>query len=487
MAGTRAPVERLPRSSRVCVKLNRYALKQFIQNTPLLERTWALTLTLRARVHRSRGRRFEAARLLLRLEKHLGARMGGPTRARSVARIVERACRRNGTWCTLRENALLAEFARSAEAIDIRQRFAAFGRDHQVRLRLPRQNDDPERQGDLIILKVPDSRSRERGVLLIKYNTAIVSAAAVFDLPVLASEYTFVLEPSNWGYQDAQFLLYLGRDVPVVVECARAEDFNYISSLDSNMVAARIGDGEWVDPALFLPRKTGPPRFDVVMVAAWDPLKRHDVLFRAIAALNRNGQHLKVALIGYPLAWTRDKIQVLIERYGVGANVTIFERIPHADVATIVADAGVAVLLSREEGSNRSVYECLFADTPVIVYREHRGINLEDIGPEVGRLSDDDELADTIVEVLQNRATLHPRQWATRHSGFENATRRLNAVLQATEVAAGRPWTRDIVAKKSAPNVRYAEAGRYREFERDYERLEQFLRPVESTPVPGAR
>jgi len=41
----------------------------------------------------------------------------------------------------------------------------------------------------------------------------------------------------------------------------------------------------------------------------------------------------------------------------------------------------------------------------------------------------------------------------------------------------GLPWTRDIVAKKSAPNLRYAEPGIYKKFDAEYESLREFLLP----------
>ena len=42
----------------------------------------------------------------------------------------------------------------------------------------------------------------------------------------------------------------------------------------------------------------------------------------------------------------------------------------------------------------------------------------------------------------------------------------------------GLPWTRDIVAKKNAPNLRYAEPGVYEKFEEEYQRLHEFLLPL---------
>lgn len=465
----------------------RYRLKAIVQRSPSLALSWAGCLTLGAGAAHVLGRRFEAARLLLRLEKHLDGGAFAALRRTLLGRIIDSSCRPHGQLQPLAQNALLKAFAQSRQAGAIRRRFASYGAAHQVRLRLPRHDTDPERQGDLIILKRREPVTGERGVLLVKYNTAIVACAAVFDLASLVQEYVLVLEPSNWGYQDAQFLLYLGCDAAVIVECARTSDFDYIKRLNSNLMPVRIGDGEWVDPAIFSPRRAGKAIFDVVMVAAWDPLKRHEVLFRAVAQLKREGRRLRVALIGYPLSWSRARVEKLAQSHGIADQCAFYERIAHSEVAQLVADSQVAVLLSREEGSNRSVYECLLAGTPVVVYRHHRGIDLDHITPEAGLLCDDDELPAAIRYVLDHRDAFDPRPYALRRFGYENAARRLNEAIREVEQRHGRPWTCDIVPKKSAPNLRYAEPGKWREFEDEYRHLALFLRPAPERTSRGFR
>ena len=60
-----------------------------------------------------------------------------------------------------------------------------------------------------------------------------------------------------------------------------------------------------------------------------------------------------------------------------------------------------------------------------------------------------------------------------------NATNKINAALAEMAGHRGRPWTTDIVAKKNAPNLRYAEAGVYKDFAAEYERLSDFLLPLD--------
>ena len=73
-----------------------------------------------------------------------------------------------------------------------------------MRLRYP-NDEDPERQGDLIVLKSYDAKTSERGVLMLMYSEAILAMVAIYDLGALAERYMFVLEPSSWGYQDVRF------------------------------------------------------------------------------------------------------------------------------------------------------------------------------------------------------------------------------------------------------------------------------------------
>ena len=88
---------------------------------------------------------------------------------------------------------------------------------------------------------------------------------------------------------------------------------------------------------------------------------------------------LTAALVGYPLGWQRSKVEALASNAGVTEQVTFFEDIPQEQVSRIVACSRVSVLLSREEGSNRAVYESMFCDTPVVVYAGHKGIDLEQV------------------------------------------------------------------------------------------------------------
>jgi len=379
-----------------------------------------------------------------------------------------------------------ADFLRSRTARDLRAKFAAFPIEHRVRLRYPRDDADPERQGDLIVLKSPDDATGEKGVILVMYHEGIEAAAAVFDLARLAPRWQFVLETSNWGAQDGRFLPWIGADLEALVMAPRADDHAFFERLSTNLVPVRVGSGEWVDPRVFVPKPAEEPFLhDVVMVAMWHPLKRHAVLLDAVAALAARGRRLDVALIGGDGTWTRADVDALVRARGLADAVTIHESVPHAEVARLVARSRVSVLLSKQEGSNRAVYESFFVGTPAVVYAAHKGIDLGHVNARTGVLASDADLADALVRVIDGRDRFDPAVYAREELGWPHATRKINAALAGIARAKGRSWTRDIVGKRNAPNLRYVESGTYERFAADYESLASALLCLDGTAGPA--
>ena len=378
------------------------------------------------------------------------------------------------------QNRLRTEFVASKRAAALRAFYGAFPPEHRGRLRYPRPDPDPERQGDLVILKAPDPASGEKGVLLVMYHEGIEALAATYDLPALAPHWQLVLEMSNWGTQEWRLLPYLGSDLDVLVLATREPDFAFVESLRSNLVPSRVGSGMWVDPAVFQGKPDAEPFLhDLVMVASWDRLKRHEVLFQALSDLRRRGTALTACLIGVPGDRTKDDVLALATQAGISDLLSVHERIPHAEVARLVARSKASVLLSRQEGSNRGFYEALLCGTPCVVFSGHKGVDLSHVNAATGLLADDDHLADALLDVVSHRDRYDVRTWALSHVGYPNAMREVNSALRSLALRRGSPWTRDAVAKRNAPNLRYAEPGRYLEFESAYaEALAKSLLPL---------
>lgn len=455
-------------------------LKERVYSSPALQYPYRSWMDLQSRVALLRRQPYEASRRMLNMWRHLGTEGIGEKRIARLLQIIRENCYSDGRLLSASENRLRLEFTRSARARQQRKLYGSVPPEHRVRLRFP-NDDDPERQGDLIVLKPYDEATGERGVLMLMYSEAVLAMVAMYDLGALASRYMFVLEPSSWGYQDVRFLFYLGSDLDVLIQSPRRADFEFVECLQTNLVPTAVGAGEWVDPDVFRPREPGQEaKYDVAMVSAWDPLKRHEVFFRAAARRKQNGERtLRFALIGYQMGWTREPIEKLLRQYGLERDCEIYEMIPHAQVARIVADSKVSLLLSQREGANRGIYESMFCGTPIIVYRQQCGVNLDHVNRRTGLLADDGELGAAIDYALEHPAEFDPRQWALEHAGYRNATQTINAALRQMSERRGLAWTKDIVAKKSAPELRYAEAGLYRQFAAEYESLRDFLLPLD--------
>ena len=84
-----------------------------------------------------------------------------------------------------------------------------------------------------------------------------------------------------------------------------------------------------MDPTLFQRPARVERSFDVAMVAAWDPLKRHEVLFRALRRIRETtGRRLRTALVGYPMSWDQARIRALARAHGLESECTFLELIP---------------------------------------------------------------------------------------------------------------------------------------------------------------
>lgn len=457
--------------------LNRTVVKGAVLESPLVTAAYRAGSVARADAYAVLGRRWKAVSSRFRALRASAVREHSARTMESVRQQLDWGCRdRAGHLVPLRDNRWLAEFLRTPEADTLRSRFTGWPDHHRVRMREP-NDENALRQGDLILLKRYDPATGEKGVIMLKYTLSLWRFPAMFDIAALAARYAFVLEPSSWGYEDPGFFLYAGADMDVVVQAPWRRDCEFIAQLHSNLEPVRIGAGDWVDPAIFSSDKPARERrFDVVAVSSWSALKRHEDLFRAAAALKAQGRELTIALIGYPVDWTQDRIRQLARKYGIEQQCTILEAVPQRVVAEVVGDSRLYVLMSRREGANRALYEALWCDTPVAVFDAHRGVNTDIIGEGVGTLYDAKGLDAAIARVLDHPERYHARAWAEAHTGYHNSTLALNEVLRRRALARGLPWTAGLAEKINAPDMLYTNPADVERFADEYDSLRPFLR-----------
>lgn len=320
---------------------------------------------------------------------------------------------------------------------------------------------------DVIVLKA--ATGAEKGVILLKYVRTFDAMHALFDVPALMERYVFVLEPCWAGYSDPSLLMYLVPGHPVFVQCFTDADFEFVGQLGAPLVPLRLGPADWVDADLFAPTGGAEKRYDIVMVANWARHKRHAQLFRTLSRM-RN-RDLRVLLIGFAHGG-RTAADIRREATVIGnprVTVDILDRIPASEVAKHVGQARAFVFLSRKEGDNKALVEAMFADVPAVVYAHTIGGARSRINALTGVLSEDHELAERILEVLDHPSRFSPRSWALTHTGSANSTQTLDTAIRRAMLDAGYPWTGSIVEKTNSPNLAYKNPADRVRFDADYQ------------------
>lgn len=392
-----------------------------------------------------------------------------------IENIIQSLCCKNGKLLPIEQNGLLAEFYNSKKFIEAERIFADEPEIDRLHLRHHRKGSNSARQGNMLILKKPIHETGEKGVIALKYSPTFEHFPAVYNIVSITKEYRIVFEPSSYRNIDASIFLYSGLGQANLFQAAQNDDITVLNRITSSIKTIDLGSGDWTDVHAFKPISSE-KIFDVVMVASWLKLKRHEVLFESLNTLANKGLKLRVALVGYPMDMTREDIVDKAKKYGVDSYCEIYEQISPAEVAKIISASRMAVHLSKAEGTNKASYEALLCDVPLIVYKHNIGFRNSYINDKTGILADDKELANAIEFILNRQDTFSPREWILKHSGHLNATYKLNRALKEIALEHGEPWTVDVVPKKNGPNFLYAKEEDRIIMESAYEDLRKHLR-----------
>lgn len=327
---------------------------------------------------------------------------------------------------------------------------------------LARPPADSDFSGELerraMVLKVPrlagDGRVTERGVFLITFTHLFGELAHQVDVAQLTREYTLVLEPSWSGYAIPEILQFAETAVtPVFVMATEPRDFAFLERFDPQLVPLPFGASNWVDPEVFRPTPGWHRVFDAGYIGFWGAVKRHHALFRAMRRLG--DPTYRVALIGGPWEGTRHEVAALARLYGVLPQLTFFEKLTPEEVSEVIGQCKVSLLLSRKEGSNRGLFESMFAGTPALLIRENLGVRKDYLTEETGRIVPERELASALRWFRDHGGDFEPRPWAMANISPTATTAALNEALRKHAAARGEDWTVDCVRKANRPEVTY--------------------------------
>ena len=310
----------------------------------------------------------------------------------------------------------------------------------------------------VIVLKGPrweGDRVAEMGVLLLANTEWMDIFHRYVSMASLLKHYRLILEPSWSGYANPKLLAFCAfRNHPVVVMSPCRADYEFLERLHSNLRPTSIGASDWVDPRVFRPLDQQLKRFDAVMIARWTRLKGHHLLCRALRRIADPAY--RVALVAKKVEGDdRSAILSMIDEYGLTGQITIFEDLEPPAVNEVLNQAKVNLLLSRQEGSNRSLFEGFFAGVPGLAFANHIGIPIDHFTSQTGRLITQHELADALLYFRDHWVEFDPRPWALANIAPEVTTARLNRVLRQLAMENSEPWTQDIACKCNRPGLHY--------------------------------
>jgi glycosyltransferase involved in cell wall biosynthesis len=452
-----------------------WAVSERLRTSGLARLALGLVLLTRGALRLGRGRHLAALDDLCAVQRLVALEPLTAVAIRLERRALDRTCTDEGRPRPARRNELVEQFLAGPVAARIQRAAQDEPWDRVVRL-----------GGDLILLKTHDPRTRELGVLLIKYNDAFLRFVALYDVAAVLRDFQIVLEPSWVGYALTEYLMFFDEARRVVVQAHHPSDYRHIERLGSNLVPIAIGAGYWVDDEVFRPLPGVEKKYAAIMVANWTPFKRHHVLLDAL--VRARDPALRVALVGYPWGgYERARIEELVGRRGLGPQVDLFERVPPETLNRLYNESRVNLLLSRREGAGKVVYEGLAAGTPCIVSADHESVRLEDVNERTGKLVRDGDLPAALVEMQSTYRRYASREWLLAHASHRTSTAKLEDVLKACAAQEGRPWIRPLAEKVNRPNARYRDDEVERRMLPAYGALLPYLRRLPSAPARAIR
>lgn len=308
----------------------------------------------------------------------------------------------------------------------------------------------------VIVLKKPimrDGEVVEKGVLLIKFSTTFQYYLRKIDIPLLQKYFQLVLEPSWAGYCLPEIVGWLNAPDKIVVESSEITDYEFIESLGGNLIPVDFGSSDWVNHETFYPINTLEKEYDSLYVSSYKYIKRNHAYLRALAHITQPGY--KAALVCNSWGQTKNEVSKLIDYYGIQDKVDVYERLTQPELNELLNKSKVNILLSLKEGSNRSIFEGFFANTPGIVLKANVGVNKAYINNQTGMLIDEKELPKALLHFFTNWQDYSPREWAMDNISIFKTKQKLDAVLEALALEQGMPWTHGTALKVNSPEANF--------------------------------
>ncbi|RYY77038.1 MAG: glycosyltransferase family 1 protein [Gammaproteobacteria bacterium] len=268
-----------------------------------------------------------------------------------------------------------------------------------------------------IVLKWPSFNGSEcsKGILLVKFTRTFSYYLKNIDISALTQYFHLVLEPSWSGYADADILGWVGKAGNIVIESSEQQDRILMNCFADTFIPVRFGSGCWVPQGDFKPQAVE-KEFDSIYIANNNPIKR---VYRYITAIKniveRGAADYKACLVCASWGGDNELVEGLIKKAGIEKNIALKFSLPRNEVATYLNKSKCNILLSYKEGSNRSLFESIFCNIPVICISENIGVDKSCINEFTGLLVPDANLEESLLWVSNNYSKFSPKEWADKN------------------------------------------------------------------------
>ncbi len=300
----------------------------------------------------------------------------------------------------------------------------------------------------VIILSWPKINGcpKKKGVLLVSFTTTFSMFYRDVNVDKLSEYFYIVLEPSSSGYADPDILFWpLICGSEIYIQATEVEDRVFLESLGLNFVPLTIGASNWVSTNEFDIIDVD-KKYDSIYIANTNPVKRVDRYLSAVANIKKIKPEYSAALICADWGEGRKYIERMVAKYGLADEIDLFFSLSKQDIVRCLNMAKSNVLLSLKEGSNRSLFESMSCNTPVVCISENVGVNKEYINQYTGKLVYDRFLEDALIEISRDYAKYSPRKWVLENISPERSTELLEDII---------PDQKNIFVKVNNPEVSY--------------------------------
>jgi len=288
-----------------------------------------------------------------------------------------------------------------------------------------------EASGRTMVLKWPTIQDRiiVKGVLAIKFTKTFSYYLRNIDIESLERYFILVLEPSWSGYADPDIFGFVGRSKKIIVQASELEDRVLLNCFPETFIGASFGASDWVDFRLFDDLKAE-KIYDSIYIANTNPIKRVKRYLEAVAKIVKSGNDTYIGcLVCASWGGAESLVKDLVASYHLNDNLVVRFSVGRSDVVRYINQSKVNVLLSYKEGSNKSLFEAMFCNTPVICLSENIGVSKSYINEYTGLLIPDHLLESSLLWIGDNYSRFNPRLWALHNIAPPVTIKKLEGII----------------------------------------------------------